>query len=43
METDEATSEVPVEITDKLSHTPPKNATCHQDIEKGSTTPPTII
>ena len=42
MQTDEATSEVPVEITDKLSHTPLENATWHQDVEKESTTPPTI-
>ena len=35
METDEATSEVPVEITDELSHTPLENATWHQDVEKG--------
>ena len=42
METDEATSEVPVEITEKLCHTPLENATWHQDVEKGSTTPPTI-
>ena len=42
METDEATSEVPVKIKEKLSHTPLENATWYQDVEKGSTTPPTI-
>ena len=43
MERDEATPELPVEITDKLSHTPLENASWHQDVEqKGSTTPPTI-
>ena len=43
MERDEATPELPVEITDKLaSHTPLENASWHQDVEKESTTPPTI-
>ena len=35
-------SEVPVEITNKLSRTPLENATWYSDVEKGNTTPPTI-
>ena len=42
MERDEGTPELPVEITDKLSHTPLENASWHKDVEEGSTTPPTI-
>ena len=42
MEIDKDISEVPVEITNKLSKTPLENATWHEDVEKGYTTPPTI-
>ena len=42
MQIDKDTSEVPVEITKKLSTTPLENATWHSDVEKGYTTPPTI-
>ena len=42
MEIDKDLSEVPVEITNKLSKTPLKNATWHSDFEKGYTTAPTI-
>ena len=42
MEIDKDISEVPVEITNKLSKTPLENATWHSDVEKGYTTPPTI-
>ena len=42
MQIDKNTSEVPVEITKKLSTTPLENATWHSDTEKGHTTPPTI-
>ena len=41
MERDEAKQELPVEITDKLSHTPVESASWHQDVEKVCTTPPT--
>ena len=42
MEIDKHISEVPVEITNKLSKTPLENATWHADFEKGYTTAPTI-
>ena len=42
MQIDKDTSEVPVEMTKKLSTTPLENATWHSDVEKGYTTPPTI-
>ena len=41
MERDEAKAELPVEIRDKLSHTPLEGASWHQDVEKVCTTPPT--
>ena len=34
MERDEATPELTVEITDKLSHTPLENASWHEDVEQ---------
>ena len=43
MEIDKAISEVPVEITNKLSKMPLENATWHSDFEKGYTNPPAII
>ena len=42
MEIDKDISEVPVEITNKLSKTPLENATWHADFEKGYTAVPTI-
>ena len=42
MEIDKDISEVPVEITKKLSKIPLENATWHADVKKGYTTPPTI-
>ena len=42
MEIEKDISEVPVEITNKLSKTPLENATWHSDFEKGYTTAPTI-
>ena len=42
MEIDKAISEVPVEITNKLSKMPLENATWYSDFEKGYTTAPTI-
>ena len=42
MEIDKHISEVPVEITNKLSKTSLENATWHADFEKGYTTAPTI-
>ena len=42
MEIDKDISEVPVEITNKLSKTLLENATWHTDVEKGYTTAPTI-
>ena len=41
MERDEAKAEIPVEIRDKLSHTPLESESWHQDVEKVCTTPPT--
>ena len=41
MERDAAKAELPVEIRDKLSHTPLESVSWHQDVEKVCTTPPT--
>ena len=35
-------SELPVEITNKLSKTPMESPTWHTDVQKGNTSPPTI-
>ena len=41
METDAAKAELPVEIREKLSHTPLESESWHKDEEKVCTTPPT--
>ena len=42
MEIDQDMSELPVEITNKLSKTPLESPTWHTDVQKGNTSPPTI-